>query len=137
MTFPNNTYPSFVKEYAFSKSAFVSGTASDFSAVGVSAVFDGLSGVDNHSYIIWGWQGAFTASGGGSGKGHLVLALQPDSNSCKGILHASDDVNGVVILTQPMKFPEGESVIWSVLDSTLNTDDAVYANLWYTHIRTS
>ena len=70
MTFPNNTYPSFVKEYAFSKSAFVSGVDSDFSVVGASAVYDGLSGVANHSYVIWGWQGVFTASGGGSGKGH-------------------------------------------------------------------
>ena len=134
---PNASKPAFQKEYVYASVAAFSGNGVTLSAVGASAIYDALVAVPNHSYIVYGWQCVFVCSGSGSHKGHIAMKMSSTDGVCKGLLHASDDQNSVVMLPQPIMFDESSEIIYTVIDASLAADDYIFSNLFYGLVRTS
>lgn len=120
--------PAAQREWAYSISNDFSGNA--MTDTGTLSAFDGatadgasailVAGSPDHAIIVWGWQAVYIA-GGNSVKGHIVGMLTDGNGTSKGIVHASDDDNTVVMLPQPTKVPTGRNLIFQVVNSTMNT----------------
>jgi len=122
--------PSFVDEYSYSMPAYTSGLSATFNVVGTSAIFDGLSAVEGHSYAIFGWQAVFdTASD--NDKGHLILKLTCNLGTCAGLMHCSDDDNTVVMLPQPLRLPSGSGVYRVTVANKLKSGTSIHLNVFY------
>ena len=125
--------PAWHREYAYAEAAFFSGTESTFSAVGLSGLFDDLSGVAGHYYVIWGWQSVYVATT--TTKTHLILELEDEDNKRLGLFHSSDDDNTVVMLPQPIRLKTGSGVYWEVLDTDMGTGDSAFHEVFYTLVK--
>ena len=125
--------PAWHREYAYAEAAFFSGTDSTFSATGLSGLFDDLSGVADHYYVVWGWQSVYIATS--TTRRHLIIELEDEDNKRLGILHASDDDNTVVMLPQPIRLKTGSGVYWEVLDTDMSENDSALHEVFYTLVR--
>ena len=125
--------PAWQREFAYAESAYFSGTDDAFSAVGLSGLFDDLSGVADHYYVVWGWQSVYIATT--TNKRHLVLELEDEDSKRLGILHASDNDNTVVMLPQPIRLKTGSGVYWEVLDTEMSSGDSALHEVYYTLVR--
>ena len=125
--------PVWQREFSYAETAFFSGTDATFSAVGLSGLFDELSGVANHYYVIWGWQSVYIATA--TDKRHLILELEDEDNKRLGLLHASDDDNTVVMLPQPIRLKTGSGVYWEVLDEEMSSGDSALHEIFYTLVK--
>lgn len=128
-----HNHPVWQKEYSYAEGAFFSGTDSTFSANGVSGLFDNLSGIEDHYYVIWGWQSVYIATT--TDKKHLVIELEDEDSKRIGLMHASDDDNTVVMLPQPMRMKTGSGVYWEVLDTDMGNGDSVFHEVFYSIVR--
>jgi len=125
--------PVWQREFSYAEAAFFSGTATTFSANGVSGLFGDLSGIANHYYVIWGWQSVYIANA--TEKKHLILELENENNKRLGLLHASDDDNTVVMLPQPIRMKTGSGVYWEVLDTDMSNDDSALHEIFYSVVK--
>ena len=125
--------PAWHREFAYAEAAYFSGTDDTFSAIGLSGLFDDLSGVADHYYVIWGWQSVYIATS--TDKKHLIIELEDEDNKRLGLLHASDDDNTVVMLPQPIRLKTGSGVYWEVLDTDMQTNDSALHEVYYTLVR--
>lgn len=128
-----HNHPAWQKERCFAEGAFFSGTDSTFSANGVSGLFDDLSGIEGHYYVIWGWQSVYIATT--TDKKHLVIELEDEDNKRIGLMHASDDDNTVVMLPQPIRMKTGSGVYWEVLDTDMGNGDSVFHEVFYSIVK--
>ena len=128
-----HNHPVWQKEYSYAEGAFFSGTDSTFSANGVSGLFDDLSGIEDHYYVIWGWQSVYIATT--TEKKHLVIELEDEDNKRLGLMHASDDDNTVVMLPQPLRMKTGSGVYWEVLDTDMGNGDSAFHEVFYSIVR--
>ena len=128
-----HNYPAWQREYCFAEGAFFSGDDGTFSANGVSGLVDGLSGVEGHYYVIWGWQSVYVATT--TDKKHLVIELEDEDNKRIGLMHASDDDNTVVMLPQPIRMKTGSGVYWEVLDTDMGNGDSAFHEVFYSLIK--
>ena len=126
--------PVLVKEAAYAKVAELSGTAATFGAEGTSALYDGLSGGENHYYVIHGWQAYYHAHS--NTKGHLGAEITDFSGRPEGIIFCGTETNGIVQLAQPVALPVGSAVNYRVLVNDITSGDEVYTNLFYSLVRT-
>ena len=125
--------PVWQKEFSYAEGSFFSGTDSTFSATGVSGLFDDLSGIEDHYYVIWGWQSVYIATS--TEKKHLILELEDEDNKRLGLMHASDDDNTVVMLPQPLRMKTGSGVYWEVLDTDMGNGDSALHEVFYTLVK--
>ena len=125
--------PAWHREYAYAEAAFFSGTDDTFSAIGLSGLFDDLSGVADHYYVVWGWQSVYIATS--TDKRHVILELEDEDNKRLGILHASDDDNTVVMLPQPIRLKTGSGIYWEVLDTAMSNGDSALHEVFYTLVK--
>ena len=128
-----HNHPVWQREYCYAEGAFFSGTDSTFSATGVSGLFDDLSGIEDHYYVIWGWQSVYIATS--TEKKHLILELEDEDNKRLGLMHASDDDNTVVMLPQPLRMKTGSGVYWEVLDTDMGNGDSALHEVFYTLVK--
>lgn len=131
---PQRESPEVLRNKEYAESAFFSGTAADLSAVGTSALLDGLSGVEGYHYVIWGWTGFYIASSSAS-KRHITLELENDSAKRVGLLHGDSDSSTTVMLPQPLRFPTGSAVNYEVIDSNMNGSDKLYGEVYYSLVK--
>lgn len=121
--------PAAQREWAYSISCDFSGNA--MTGTGALSAFDGATAdgasaiieaapSPDHAIILWGWQAVYIA-GGNTAKGHLIGMLTDGNGTSKGVVHAADDDNTVVMLPQPTKVPKGRDLIFQVVNSTMNT----------------
>jgi hypothetical protein len=122
--------PAFVDEYFYAMPGYMSGVSGTFGAVGASAIFDALSGVENHSYAIFGWQAVFDGVNDND-KGHLILKLTCNLGTCAGLMHCSDDDNTVVMLPQPLRLPSGSGVYWVTVSNQIKAGTGIHLNVFY------
>ncbi len=122
--------PAFAKEYAYAMPAYVSATSATLGVVDSSAIFDALSGVENHSYVIYGWQGVFNGANDND-KGHVILKITCSLGTCAGLLHCSDDDNTVVMLPQPIRLPSGSGVYRVTVSNAIKSGTGVHLNVFY------
>ena len=127
--------PVLVKEAAYAQASYVSGTAATFGSVGASAIYDALSGVEGHFYVIHGWQAYYHADS--STKGHLMLQLTCSSGICTALMFCGTGENGIVQLAQPIKFPTGSGVYRRTGINDVTSGDEVHTNIFYSLIRES
>jgi hypothetical protein len=120
-----------LSEHAFSDTAFFSGTGAILSAT-ASGIFDGLSGMEGKSYIIFGWGGAIAETS--TDHTHVIFQLVDEDGKHHITAHTSTHENGQHQLRQPIKVKEGSPVIYKVLDSPSKANDLVYFDLYYTMI---
>lgn len=125
--------PVWQREFSYAEGAFFSGTDSTFSANGVSGLFNDLSGIEDHYYVIWGWQSVYIATT--TDKKHLVIELEDEDNKRIGLMHASDDDNTVVMLPQPIRMKTGSGVYWEVLDTDMGNGDGVFHEVFYSIVK--
>jgi hypothetical protein len=125
--------PAWHREFAYAEASFFSGTADDFSAVGLSGLYNDLSGVADHYYVIWGWQSAYVFKSG-SGKKHLILELEDEDGKRVGIMHGSSDDNTAIMLPQPLRLKTGSGVYWEVLDTDMS-GDSIVNEVYYTLVK--
>jgi hypothetical protein len=128
-----HNHPVWQREYSYAEGAFFSGTDSTFSANGMSGLFDDLSGIEDHYYVIWGWQSVYIATA--TEKKHLILELEDEDNKRIGLMHASDDDNTVVMLPQPIRMKTGSGVYWEVLDTDMGNGDSALHEVFYSIVR--
>jgi len=126
--------PVIVKEAAYAKVAELSGTDATFGAAGTSGLYDGLSGVENHYYVIHGWQAYYHADS--STKGHFGAEITDFSGRPEGIIFCGTETNGIVQLAQPVALPVGSAVNYRVLINDITSGDEIYTNIFYSLIRT-
>ena len=129
----NHNHPVWQKEFSYAEGAFFSGTENTFSAVGVSGLYNDLSGVEDHYYVIWGWQSVYIATA--TQKTHLVLELEDEDGKRLGLMHASDDDNTVVMLPQPLRMKTGSGVYWEVLSTDMVNGDHAFHEVFYSLVR--
>jgi hypothetical protein len=128
-----HNHPVWQREYSYAEGAFFSGDDGTFSATGVSGLFDDLSGIEDHYYVIWGWQSVYIATA--TEKKHLILELEDEDNKRIGLMHASDDDNTVVMLPQPIRMKTGSGVYWEVLDTDMGNGDSALHEVFYSIVR--
>lgn len=128
-----HNHPVWQREYSYAEGAFFSGTEAAFSAVGVSGLYNDLSGVEGHYYVIWGWQSVYIATA--TQKTHLVLELEDEDSKRLGLMHASDDDNTVVMLPQPLRMKTGSGVYWEVLSTDMVNGDHAFHEVFYSLVR--
>ena len=131
---PQRESPEVLRNKEYAEGAFFSGTATDFSAIGTSALLDGLSGVEGYHYIIWGWTGFYIASSS-STKKHITLELEDDSAKRVGLLHGDSNSSTIVMLPQPLRFPTGSAVNYEVVDTNMDASDKLYGEVYYSLVR--
>jgi hypothetical protein len=125
--------PVWQREFSYAEGAFFSGTEDTFSAVGASGLFNDLSGVEDHYYVLWGWQSVYIATA--TQKTHLVLELEDEDGKRIGLMHASDDDNTVVMLPQPIRMKTGSGVYWEVLSTDMINGDQAFHEIFYSLVR--
>jgi hypothetical protein len=126
--------PVWQREFSYAESAYFSGTDDDFSAIGMSGLFDDLSGVAGHYYVLWGWQSLYVESAGGTIH-HLALEIEDEDKNRRGIMHCSNDDNTVVMLPQPIRLKTGSGVYWEVLDASMSNSDIAHHEIFYSLVK--
>jgi hypothetical protein len=127
---PNSRLPVFQRDYTYANASYFSAIDSDLSGVNASGIFDGLSGVNGQSYIIWGWQTAYHEQTE-SGNPHVILAISDNSEQYLGLMHGSDEDNVIISLPQPIILASGSEVRYIVLDEDMKSNDVFYGIIWY------
>jgi hypothetical protein len=126
--------PVWQKENEYSESSYVSGTDDTF-LTGASAVYGDLVAQQDHYYVIWGWQAVYIEATSQVGLHHLVLKLMDEDHTCKGLVHASNNDNTVVMLPQPSKVKTGSALYWESLDEAMGQGDTVHIDLFYSVVK--
>ena len=127
--------PVWHREFAYAEGAYFSGTDDTFSAVGLSGLFDDLSGVPEHYYVIWGWQTGYVPASIFVQRGHVLLEIEDEDKKRLGMLHGSTSDNTVVMLPQPIRLKTGSGVYWEVLDPGMGTNDEAHHEIFYTLVK--
>ena len=122
--------PAFIREYAYAMPAYTSGLSATFGGVGTSAIFDGLSAVEGHSYAIFGWLAVYDGANDND-KGHVVLKITCSLGTCAGLMHGSDDDNTVVMLPQPLRLPSGSGVYRVTVANAMKSGTKLHLNVFY------
>jgi len=128
-----HNHPVWQKEFSYAEGAFFSGDGGTFSANGVSGLFNDLSGIEDHYYVIWGWQSVYVADS--TQKRHLILELEDEDNKRLGLMHSKSDDNTVVMLPQPMRMKTGSGVYWEVLDTDMSNGDTALHEVFYSLVK--
>lgn len=131
---PQRESPEVLRNNQYAESAFFSGAAADFSAVGTSALLDDLSGVEGYHYIIWGWQSVYIRNTGSSFK-HVTLEMKDDTGKGEGLIHGVSNNVTNTMLPQPLRFPTGSAVNYEVIESSIDGSDTVYGEVYYSLIK--
>ena len=123
--------PAFVDEFSYARPSVFSGTSATSPAVGVSGIYDGLSGVEGYSYVIFGWQG-FYYSKQTNDKGNYLIQISCNLGTCAGLIYCRTASANITMLPQPLKLPSGSGVYRKTILKDMKADDSFYTNIFYT-----